>query len=170
MDRHDREELSQSPMIEQRLEHVEIADVLSAERRFQLLHFVRHITQAAMHVNDLMSNLPVNRVDLGFRFEVEQPEIECLLRFLFDLLNVVQTLETISTPQPLFHIKDVGYEFVVLFARFNLELWWSSFDRTKRLDHQHRMMRDGGAPALAHNRRMRDAFRVANIHNVPDDV
>ncbi|KAG0505221.1 MAG: hypothetical protein Udaeo_14420 [Candidatus Udaeobacter sp.] len=55
-------------MIEQRLEHGKIADVLIGERRFQLLHFVRHITQAAMHINDLMRDLPVNRVDLRFRF------------------------------------------------------------------------------------------------------
>src|SRR5215470_4686424 len=32
------------------------------------------------------------------------------------------------------------------------------------------MMCDSGAPALAHNRRMRDAFGVANIHDVPDNV
>src|SRR5436190_23791964 len=32
------------------------------------------------------------------------------------------------------------------------------------------MMRDSGAPALAHNRRMRDAFGVTNVYDVPDDV
>jgi hypothetical protein len=122
MDRHDREQLAKRPMIEQRLEHGEIADVLIAERCFQLLHFVRHITQAAMHVHDLMGGLPVNRVDLRFRFEIEQTEIECLLRFLLDLLDVVQTLKTISAFQPLFHVEDVRYQFVVLFARFDLEL------------------------------------------------
>ena len=117
-----------------------------------------------------MGNLPVNRVDLRFRFEIEQTEIECLLRFLFDLLDVVQTLKTISAFQPLFHVKDVGYQFVVPFARFDFELWCSFFDRTKRFDHQHGMMRDSGAPALAHNRRMCDAFGVANVYDVPHDV
>jgi hypothetical protein len=111
-----------------------------------------------MHVHDLLRDLPVNRVDFRFRFEIEETEIECLLRFFLDLLDVVQTFETISAFQPLLHVKDVGYQFVVLFARFDLELWRSFFDRTKRLDHQHRMMRDSGASALAYNRRMRDAF------------
>src|SRR4029453_5009786 len=32
------------------------------------------------------------------------------------------------------------------------------------------MMRDSGAAALAHNRRMRDAFGVANVYDIPDDV
>src|SRR5438552_11201871 len=153
-------------MIEQGLEHGKSADVLVAQRRFQLLHFVRHITQPAVHGNDLMRDLPVNRVDLRFGFEIEQTEIECLLRLLFDLLDVVQTLKTISAFQPLFHVKDIRYQFVVLFARFDLELWGCLFDRTKRFDHQHRMMRDSGAPALAHYRRMRDAFGVANVYDV----
>ena len=82
-------------MIEQRLEHREIADVLIAEFRFELLHFLWHITQTAMHVHDLVGNLSVNRVDLRFRFQVEKAEIECLLRFFFDLLDVVQALKAI---------------------------------------------------------------------------
>src|SRR5947208_16570864 len=32
------------------------------------------------------------------------------------------------------------------------------------------MMRDSGAPALTHNHPMRDAFGVANVYDVPDDV
>jgi hypothetical protein len=48
-----------------------------------------------MHVHDLVSDLPVNGVDLRFRFQVEKAEIECLLRFLFDLLDIVQALETV---------------------------------------------------------------------------
>src|SRR5262245_30250744 len=123
-----------------------------------------------MHIDDLMGDLPVNRVDLRFGLEIQQTEIKCLLRFLSDLLDIVQTFETISAFQPLFHVKDVGYQFVVLFARFDLELWRSSFNRTKCLYHQHRMMRDSGTPALAHNRRMRDAFGVANVYDVPDDI
>src|SRR5262245_849169 len=32
------------------------------------------------------------------------------------------------------------------------------------------MMGDSGAPALAHNRRMRDVFGVAYVHDVPDHI
>src|SRR3954465_13202727 len=107
MDRHDWKQLPERPMIEQRLEHGEIADVLIAKRRFQLLHFVRYVTQTAMHVDDLMGDLPVNRVDLRFRFEMDLTEIERLLRLLFDLLDVVQTLKTIPAFQSLFNVKNV---------------------------------------------------------------
>ena len=51
-------------MIEQRLENREIADVLIAQRRFELLDFLGNKTQAAMHIHDLLRELPVDRIDL----------------------------------------------------------------------------------------------------------
>ena len=96
MDRHDRKKLPERPVIEQRLEHREVANVLIGQRDFEVLHFVGHITQATMHVDDLMRDLPINRVDLRFRFQIEQAKIECLLRFLLDLLNIVQAFKAIS--------------------------------------------------------------------------
>ena len=169
MDRHDREQLAERPMIEQRLEHGKIADVLIAERRLQLLHFVRHITQAAMHVHDLVGDLPVNGVDLRFRFEIEQTEIECLLRVLFDLLESCRLSEIVRVSTA---VSCRGYPSPVCgpFRSLRPELWCGLFDRAKRFDNQHRMMRDNGAPAFADNRRMRDSFGVANVDDVPDDV
>jgi len=59
----------------------------------------------------------------AFDSRSSRTEIECLLRLLFDLLDVVQTLKTISAFQPLFHVKDIRYQFVILLVRFDLELW-----------------------------------------------
>src|SRR5437763_1622640 len=98
MDRHDREKLTERPVIEQRLEHREVANELIGQGNFEVLDFVGHITQAAMHVYNLMRDLPVNGVDFRLRFEIEQAEIERLLRFFLYLLNIVQTLEAISAP------------------------------------------------------------------------
>ena len=66
MNRHDRKQLAERPVIEQRLENREIADVLVAEGRFELLDFLGNETQAAMHVHDLLRELPVDGVDLRF--------------------------------------------------------------------------------------------------------
>ena len=93
-----------------------------------------------------------------------------MLRFLFDLLNVVKTLEPIPTFQPLFHVQNFGHEFVVLFARFDLELWRSFLDGTKCFDDQHGMMRDSCPPAFTYNCRMRHPFRIAHVHDVPDHI
>ena len=46
MDRHDREELPERPVIEQRLEDGEVADVLIAKRSLELLHLFGHVTSA----------------------------------------------------------------------------------------------------------------------------
>src|ERR1700726_1960629 len=82
MDGHDRKELTERPMVEKRLKDGKVADVLIAERRLEFLNFVRHVTQTAMHVDDLLGELPIESVDLRFRFEFEKAEIERFLRFL----------------------------------------------------------------------------------------
>ena len=108
MDRHDRKELAERPVIEQRLEDGKVADVLIAQRGLEFLHFLGHEAQAAMHVDDLLRELPINGFDLRFGFEIEQAEIEHLLRFLLDLLDVVQALDAIAALEPLLHIENVA--------------------------------------------------------------
>src|SRR5256714_6673031 len=119
MNRHDWEKLTERPVVEERLENGKVADVLVAERSLELFDFVRHITQSAMHVDDLLRELPVKRIDLRLRFELEMTEGECFLRLFFDLLNIVQTLHAIAALQSLFHIDNVADEFVVLFTSFD---------------------------------------------------
>src|ERR1700730_6573639 len=113
MDRHDREQLAERPVIEQRLKHGKIADVLIAERDLELFDFFGHITQAAMHVHDLLGKLPVDSVDFRFGFEIKQAKFKSLLRFILDLLDVVQTLETIPALEPLFYIENIVHELVI---------------------------------------------------------
>ena len=66
MDRHDWKQLTERPVVEQGLENREIADVLVTQCRFELLDFFRNETQAAMHVHDLLCQLPIDGVDLCF--------------------------------------------------------------------------------------------------------
>src|SRR6266404_1095634 len=170
MDRHDWEQLSKGPMIEERLEHGEITDVLIAQRSLELSYFVRHVAQTAMHVDDLLRELPVNGLDFCFRFEIEQAEVEHLLRFFLDLLDVVQALDAIAAFEPLLHIKNLGHEFMILFGGLDLQFRRGPFDRTERFHDEHGMVRDDGATALTHDRGMRDTFRIAHIGDVPDDI
>ena len=60
MNWHDGKELAEGPVIEERLKDGEIADVLIAQRSFELLYFVRDKSQTAMHADDLGGQLPVN--------------------------------------------------------------------------------------------------------------
>src|SRR5437660_5856488 len=96
MNWHDGKELAERPMIEERLKDGEVTDVLIAQRSFELLYLVRDKSQTAMHADDLGGQLPVNAIDLCFRFEVEQSKVECLLGFFLDLLDIVQTFQAVA--------------------------------------------------------------------------
>ena len=152
------------------MENGKIADVLIPQRDFKLFYFLRHKAQTAMHVHDLLRKLPVNGLDLRFGFQIEQPEIEHLLRFFLDLLAVMQAFYSVAALQSLFHIEDVAHEFVIFFGRFDLEFRRRSLDGTERFHHEHGMMRDNRASSFAHNRGMSDAFGIAHVHDVPNDV
>src|SRR5205085_12394532 len=111
-----------------------------------------------MHVYDLVRELPIDSVDLGFRFELEKAEIKCLLRFFFDLLNVVQTLETIATLQTLFHIENFSDQFVIFFAGFHFKFRGGFLDRAECFHYQYGMMSNNRPPALANDGWMRHAL------------
>ena len=96
MDRHDGKELAERPMVEKRLKDREIANVLIAEGGLELFHFVGHVAKPAMHADNLSGKLPIEVVNLGFGFEIEQAKIERLLCFFLDLLDVMQALEAIA--------------------------------------------------------------------------
>ena len=82
----------------------------------------------------------------------------------------MQALETIATLKPLLHIEDIADQFMVLLARNNSQLRRRFLDGAERFHDQHGMMRDDRAAAFTNDRRMRDAFGIANVHNVPHDV
>ena len=97
------------------------------------------------------------------RFEIEQAEIEHLLRFLLNLLDIVQALASIAALEPLLHIENIANEFVILFARIHFQFRRRLLDGTKRFHNQHGMMRHDRASAFAYDRRMRDTFGIANV-------
>ena len=61
-------------------------------------------------------------------------------------------------------------EFVILLARLDFEFRRGFLDGAEGFHNEHGMMRDDRASALAHDRRMRDTFGIADVHDVPDDV
>src|SRR5438309_7845631 len=123
-----------------------------------------------MHVHDLLRELPINGLYLRFRFQIEQSEIEHMLRFFLNLLAIMQALDSVAALQSLFRFKDVAHEFVIFFGRFDLEFRRSSLDGTARFHHEHGMMRHNRAYSFAHDCGMRTAFGMAYLHDVPNDV
>ena len=163
-------ELAERPVIKQRLENRKVADVLVAQRSFKLLYFLGHKAQVAMHIDDLLRELPANGFDLRFGFEIEQPEIEHLLRFFLDVLAVMQALDAVATLKPLFHLENIMNQPVIFLGGLDFELGRGPFDGAECFHHEHGMVRDNGASALANNGGMRNAFGIAHVHDVPNDV
>ena len=62
-DRHDGKQLSQRPVIEQRLEHGKIAEILVGERVFELLNFLGNIRLAFEARDDFLADFPVKIFD-----------------------------------------------------------------------------------------------------------
>ena len=82
----------------------------------------------------------------------------------------MQAFAPVVAPQFLLHLQNVAHEFVVGLARCHFRGVAVLLDRTKRFHDQNRMVRHDRAPAFTHDRRMRHAFRVAHVHDVPDDI
>src|SRR4029453_5651691 len=103
----------ESPVIKQGLENRKVADVLIAQRSFKLLYFLRHKGPTPMHIHDLLRELPANGFDLGLGLEIEQSEIEHLLRFFLDVLAVMQALDAVAALEPLFHLENIMNQSVI---------------------------------------------------------
>src|SRR5881394_36513 len=97
-------------------------------------------------------------------------ELEGLLRFLLNLFDVVETFDPVPALESLFYIENVAYQFVILLGRFNPQTWDRFLDRAESFHHQHGMMRYDRAAAFVHDRRMRNVFGIAHVHDVPNDV
>jgi hypothetical protein len=123
-----------------------------------------------MKSDDLLRDLPVGALDLCFRLEIEQTKVKHLLRFLLDLLRVVQTFDSIAAFEQPLELEDVAQWLGIVFTGGDLAGVRVFLDRTERLHHEHGMMRYNRAPPFAHDCRMRDAFGIANLHDVVNDV
>src|SRR5438034_11672998 len=115
-----------------------------------------------MHVDDLMRELPINGVNFRLRFEIEQAEIERLLRLFLDLLDVMQALKAIPALQALLHVENLADEFMIRLAGFDFELGLSFLDGTYRFQYQHGMVRDNCSSAFAHNAWIRQPLGLQN--------
>src|ERR1044071_764379 len=124
-----------------------------------MFYFLRDEAETSMHVHDLLGELPVNAVELRFRLQIEQAKIERLLRFFFDLLDVVQTFETIASLEAMLHIENIADQFVIFLVDLDLEFRRSFLNGTECFDNEDRMMRDDRAPAFVPDSRMGDASR-----------
>ena len=171
MNRRDRKELPERPVIEQRLEDGEVADVLIGElvvERAQLLGDVARVHAGDEGLHPLR-DLPEERLDARLHVEIEQAVLEHRLGLLLDLLQVVPCLVDAVLGQRTIDLQDLARQLVIGGANLP-RLERRLLDRAERLHHEHRMVRDDGAARFRDDVRMRHLLVVADIHDVVDDV
>src|ERR1022692_4190165 len=169
-DRHDREQLAERPMIEQRLEHREIAEVLVAEAVLELADFFRDVSLAFEALDDLATDVPIKLLDLGLLRQVHHAEREHVLRVFLPLqrvvirLQLVQLLQIIADVDQFLHQRRIGLS---AFGAFGQPAF---FDCAEHLHNQHAVMGDNCPTALADDVGVRHLLRVADIGDVINDV
>src|SRR5579872_209637 len=171
MNGHDREELPEGPVIEERLEDGEIADVLIGQLRLERLQILGHFAGVGLlhdHLN-FFGDLPEQRLHARFDVEVEQAELEHRLRLFFDLLEVVPRLVERVLREAGVDVQDLANQFVIAGADL-VRLRGRLLDRAERLHDQHGVMRNDRPAGFRHDVRMRHALVVADVHDVVDDV
>ena len=85
VDGHNRKQLAQGPVVEQRLKDGEIAKVLVAEAVFELANFIGNVSLAGEALDDLEADLPVKVFDLGFVRQFKQAQHEHLVGIVLPL-------------------------------------------------------------------------------------
>ena len=93
-----------------------------------------------------------------------------MLCFFFDLLQVVQTFQPVAAFQPLLHFENIAHQLMVFCCRADLSFADRLFNRAECFHYENGMMRNNGTAAFANDCWMRDAFGVAHVHDVPDDI
>ncbi len=96
MNGHDGEDLTECPMIDERLENGEIAEELVAELFGKFRQFVGNIFDAFVLSTDFFYEVPKVNLNFCLGWEVEQSEVESRSGFIANLNRIVQTLATIA--------------------------------------------------------------------------
>ncbi len=157
-------------MIEQRLEHREIAEVLVAQAVLELLDFFRDVSLAFEALDDLATDVPIKLFDLGLFGQIHHAEREHVLRVFLPLQRVVIRLQLVQLKQVITDVDQLLHQRGIGLSAFGAFGQPAFFDRAENLHNQHAVMGDNCAATLADDVRVRHFLGVADIGDVINDV
>ena len=155
VERRDREELLQGPVVEERLEDREIAHVLVGEERRQVVELLGLVAGLLALLGDLLADLPEDLLGRRAVLEVEVAQVEERKRLVLLLEGVVEALEAAELRLVLQQDLQVGHDLLLLLGLVLLAEGFPLVDPLEDLDHEHGVGGDHGAPGLAHDVRLR---------------
>jgi hypothetical protein len=136
VDRHDGEQLAQGPVIEQRLEHGEIAEVLVAQAVLQLPDLLRDVRLSLEAADHGLADLPVQRLDLGFVLQLHEAEDEHIMGILPPFGGVVKRLQLIQLVEVATHVEQFADQRMLVVPKGQCVRQPGLVDGTEDLDHQ----------------------------------
>src|SRR3989441_1129509 len=169
-DRHDRKQLAERPVVEQRLEHGKVAEVLVAEAVFELADFFGNVGLAAETFDDFLADFPVEMFDLRFVRQFQQAEREHIVRVLAAFERIVVGLELVQLANVLLDVEQFLDQRVFVFAAGEFYVLPDFANGAEHFDDQHAVVRHEGAAAFADDVRVGHFLRVANVADVINDV
>ncbi len=144
MDRSDREELVEGPVVEQGLEDREVADVLFGQHRIEAGELIRDVGGVLEVIADLATDVPEETVGGGAFFEAEVAEAETGVGFFALFLRVMVALERVELPLVLADGFQLLDQLVGLALR-GVDLAVVAGDAVDRFEDQDRVRGDEGS-------------------------
>ena len=103
-------------MIEQRLEHGKVAEVLVAQAVFELADFLRDVGLALEALHHVLADLPVEILDLRLVRQIQHAQREHVLRVLAAFLRVVIGLQLVQLGEVLLDVEQLADERMLVLA------------------------------------------------------
>ena len=157
-------------MIQQRLEHGEVAEILVAETVLELADLVRDISLPLESFHDCAADFPVEILDLGLVRQIHHAQREHVLRVIATFLRVVIRFKLVQLGEVLLDVEQLAHDGLLVVTVGEVDVWMRLADRAKDFHHEHTVMRDDGASALADDVGVRNFLLIANIRDVINDV
>ena len=170
LDRHDREELVDSPTVWQALEQREVAEILVGKNLIQSSELLRYMLHVLGKIVDLVAHAPVHCLNLctGLQiYDAVREELQCLFA---NLLGIMPVFQHVARIQVVPYLIKILHQLVVGLLR--LKLLWHFWQGSgfQDIDDQDRMMGRERTAALGDEVRVLDIVLVGCIYECIDTV
>ena len=170
LDRHDREELVDSPTVWQALEQREVAEILVGKNLIQSSELLRYMLHVLGKIVDLVAHAPVHCLNLCTGLQIYDAVREKLQCLFANLLGIMPVFQHVARIQVVPYLIKILHQLVVGLLCFKLlwHLWQGS--SLQDINHQYGVVGRERAATLGDEVRMLDIVLVGCINECIDTV
>ena len=169
MDRNDREELFEGPVVDERLKDTKVTEVLAAELLLKFSYFFGWGATILVKTRDLGDEMPEGVFHAGFGGKIKEAQVEPRGGLFLDGQAIVQRFAAIFSGEIENEVGELANEFRIFLFGGN-EGARSFIDGAKNLHQENGVVGDGGAPALTDESGVRNFFLAANLGDGANNI